>query len=499
MTHKAMARVNALTLGGTGMRSLPAMEKHGKRLDASSRSRRTSRRRPIVHGTLDLRDAFDRHVAGAQMNAALKKPVLHMLMRFPEACLAEGPDTPGPFRGLSERERKKLMLRQAVAFADRCYGGQAVFAGRIDRDEAGELIADVFICPRYEKVTKTGKRSDWVSTTKHGKELVEKHRAAIQTRMRKAKSDLSDPRAVGIAIQEELRDFHREVNGIEVEREPKIGRRPDWRTIDDWKEARRAEEAAQAAKLLQAEAEASSGRAREDEWAASLEAEAARAERSKAEAAAAAAFAERDKAEAYAARLRDQARVDREAADRARAEAARVMAEAERAEKERLTVLEADAAALGAVADALADGSLREGGGGKLVMPDPSLVNAAPGMRSRIFPAVSQIIRLRREAERDRQAAADELAAARADREAAGADRKQARSLLGRVLRWFQRPDLPGPARKAGLELLAEAGLLRPAGRTEGAGAVLSPPQRVQSAPEAPCGFPSSDDGPGLR
>ena len=169
MTHRVMARVNSLTLGGSGEKTLSAMEDHGKRLDKSSRARRTSRRRPIVYGTLNLRAAYDRHVDGARMNAGLGRPVLHMLMKFPDACLTNGPDTPAPYRELTERQRKQLMMDQAVAFAKRCYGGNAVFAGRVDRDEAGELNVDIFMSPRYVKRTKTGKESEWISTTKHGK------------------------------------------------------------------------------------------------------------------------------------------------------------------------------------------------------------------------------------------------------------------------------------------------------------------------------------------
>lgn len=499
MTHKAMARVNALTLGGTGPRSLPAMEAHGKRLDRSSRDRAVSRRRPIVFGSLDLRDAYDRHVDGARQNAALGKPVLHMIMKFPDACLTTGADTPAPYRGLSERDRKKLMLSQAVEFANRCYGGNAVFAGRVDRDEAGELNVDVFMCPRYVKRTKTGKESDWISTTKHGKELAQKHRAAIVQRMPKGEADLSNPRAIGIAIQEELAAFHREVNGIEVVREMKTGRKPDWRAIEDWKASEDAVKAADDAEARRALAEAeAAAQATIAAGAARLarEAEARRmAEEEKAEEA----ERQRAAAEALAAEeavRRQRAEADARAAQQRRVEAENAAGDAHRkADQERLAALAAievrkkadedikaarDAAAARFRAQGAAFESLaRQFEAGELSWTSDGRIRAADvetlkaGMPT-IGPALQAMVSLHEEVAGMRKEAAEDRAAAAAERKAAAEDRvmisealqeirqhqaffKSVRQRLSdgmkRLADWLKRPDLSGPARSAGEKL----------------------------------------------
>src|SRR5690606_35859945 len=105
---------------------------------------------PLVHGTLDLRTAFDAHVAGCRMNAGLKRPVLHAIVQIP------------PKLGRTERNRAQ-MLRLAVAFINETHGGNAVFAARLDQDEAGLATVDVFYAPKYLK--EGNRRSEmWIST-----------------------------------------------------------------------------------------------------------------------------------------------------------------------------------------------------------------------------------------------------------------------------------------------------------------------------------------------
>lgn len=210
-------RINSLTLGGDGPRTLPGMEAHGKREDQTSQARRVRDTPPLVHGSLELRQAFDTHVAGARRNRGLKRPVLHAIVQYPTDLEL----TP---------ERERWMLDEAVAFVDRTYGGRAVFAARLDRDEQGRHTVDVFAAPRYEKRTKRGSQ-DWISTTKHGKELCCEYRAEIERRHNGVFRD--GPRQVGIALQSAWR-AHLEAAardaGLDLDLEPrreKAARAPD--------------------------------------------------------------------------------------------------------------------------------------------------------------------------------------------------------------------------------------------------------------------------------
>ena len=191
---KASIRINSLTLGGPGPKTLSAMELHGKRLDKSSQERRVSDRDPLVFGSLDLREAYESHVAGAHMNKALKRPVMHALVQFPKELTVT-------------EKLEKQMLAHAIKFIDATHGGQAVFAARLDRDEKGRHTVDVFFTPKYEKKTKSKGVEVWISTSKHGKELARKHEAKIRARHPNSTGPLTGPRHVGIALQEELGEY----------------------------------------------------------------------------------------------------------------------------------------------------------------------------------------------------------------------------------------------------------------------------------------------------
>lgn len=198
---KTSVRIASLTLGGSGPKSLGSMSAHGMRLDGTSRRRRVRDVDPLVHGGLDLRALYDAHVAGCRMNRGLKRPVMHALVQFPP----ELPITP---------ENEQKMLRHAVAFIDQTHGGKAVFAARLDRDEAGRHSVDVFYAPKYEKRTKARGVETWVSTTKHGKELCGRHRTEIERRH--GGSFSTGPRQVGIAMQAELHRYLTDV-GLRLE------------------------------------------------------------------------------------------------------------------------------------------------------------------------------------------------------------------------------------------------------------------------------------------
>ena len=193
-------RVNALALSGPGPKTLSSMEGHGKRLDASGRARRVRAVPPLVHGTLDLAAAFGRHAEGCRMNRGLRKPVRHAIVQFPTAIpLPDGPEAAEPVQ--------RRMLEAAVGFINRTYGEPglpAVFAARLDRDEAGRHAVDVFFAPKFWKETKSRGRELWLTTSRHGKRLCAKHETEIRRRHSGAFSD--GPRQVGIALQSEWRE-----------------------------------------------------------------------------------------------------------------------------------------------------------------------------------------------------------------------------------------------------------------------------------------------------
>ena len=200
---KCAVRIKSLSLGGSPDSSLAGQQAHGMRLDGSSGKRRVRDAQPLVWGSLDLRAAFDKHVSGCRQNAALKKPALHALLQFP----TEIPVT-------AENEQK--MLKFAVQFINNTHGGDAVFAGRLDRDEAGRHTVDVFFTPKHVKETKNGSAT-WISTTKHGKALCERYRSEIERRH--GGRFLTGPRQVGISMQNAFREY---LIGKNLKLEPKV-------------------------------------------------------------------------------------------------------------------------------------------------------------------------------------------------------------------------------------------------------------------------------------
>lgn len=240
---------------------LKRQEKHAKREDRLAQKRRDEYAEklkvdpkelpgPLVHGTLDLVDALEAHLDGVKKNSAAKNVALHMIVRFPPEVL-EG-EGAGKIVG-EEDERKQIMLDLAVKFVNDTHGGNAVFAARMDRDEEGQSIVDVFYAPVYEKRTKRTppdeKGEMWVSLTKFAKELAQKHEPVIRKRLMDADNDnkLTSPRAIGIAIQEELALFMKNEVGLDLDdRNEKLYLRSDWKSKEEWQASLIAEKVAEA-------------------------------------------------------------------------------------------------------------------------------------------------------------------------------------------------------------------------------------------------------------
>ena len=184
-------RIKSLHTGTTGADSLSSAEAHGKRLDASGKARRVRDCDALVYGSLDLREAYNRHVEGCKSNKALKKPIQHAVIHFPNDLAISG-------------KTEQAMLDWAVTFINNTHGGQAVFAARLDRDEKGRHNVDVFFCPKYTKSTKARGDELWISPTKFGKALCKKHEDELVRRDKHGQFK-TGPRQVGIALNSELR------------------------------------------------------------------------------------------------------------------------------------------------------------------------------------------------------------------------------------------------------------------------------------------------------
>jgi len=250
---KAAVRCNALNI-----KKLTQQELHGKRLDQSSQRRRINKTPPLVlegrKGGLNLCDRLAAHIDGAKQNAAALKEganvALHFIVKYPKEVLDD--DGPTPFAILNRDQRKARMMRQAIDFINETHGGNAVFAARLDRDEAGETVVDVFAAPRYAKQTKKGS-DDWVSLTKFGKDLAVKHQEEVARRspdqVKAAKGKpITSPRAVGMSLQSEFAAFFERENGVALSaRSLKERPGPDRLGIDEWKAAKSAMEAEEAA------------------------------------------------------------------------------------------------------------------------------------------------------------------------------------------------------------------------------------------------------------
>lgn len=240
---KAAVRCESLDLAG-----LARAEKHGKREDWIGKQRKIRNVKPIVLGGLDLTALYEKHTEGARQNKAARKPVLHFIVRFPPEVLTD--DGPTPYAQRDRAGRERLMVSQAVKFINETHGGEAVFAARLDRDEAGESVVDVFACPRYLKESKAGREPAlWTSATKFGEELARKHQKHIRERMKDAKTAkaITSPRAVGIALQESFGQFFERQNGVKLApRKLKEGRAKDRLEVEEWRVQRMAQEAAEA-------------------------------------------------------------------------------------------------------------------------------------------------------------------------------------------------------------------------------------------------------------
>lgn len=211
MSNLVMARIRPLNGPLLGL-----AEVHGRRLDDAAK-RRKVRDEPSLTWVPDdvggdplaLSDRLADHVTGALVPQA-KTKALHMLIKLPESVPVE--------TDADARAALDLM----VQFAQDTYGGRAVFSARMDRDERTLNSVDLFLAPRYLKVTKR-KSQEAMSLTRFGKLLAKKR--GIEDRSDSAKGSMQ---AQGSALQDELADWLT-ARGFEAQRgAPKEQDGNDW-------------------------------------------------------------------------------------------------------------------------------------------------------------------------------------------------------------------------------------------------------------------------------
>lgn len=210
--------------------ALAAAERHGKRQDASGKSRAIYEADAVTTSGLDLRSLYDQHVATASVPKGATK-ALHVLIQYPTE-LVDGEDP-------------LLMLAHARAFGEEIFGNEAIFADRLDRDEKGRHVVDLFVAPIYQKITKrTSKRAVSISrdlknlAVERGKWVAGKYPAPLALQ--------------GQALQDAFHDYLVGQMGLVSAERGKSKARPgsDWRSAEELEASRlRAEAEAIAANI----------------------------------------------------------------------------------------------------------------------------------------------------------------------------------------------------------------------------------------------------------
>lgn len=209
--------------------SFAAAEAHGKRLDAIGKARAVIEDAPPITTTgLDLANLYADHAKGAKVQKSGTK-ALHLVLQFP--------------KDLVDGEDGQTMLRHARDFVASVFGPEAIFADRVDRDEKSRHVVDLFLAPKYEKITKRRSQAA-ITTSKHLKDLAE------------ARGKAPTLRGQGQALQDAWFEYLRDQMQLNVSRgKPKQLPGDDWQTPEGLELDRLREEQGRAAEALQSATE----------------------------------------------------------------------------------------------------------------------------------------------------------------------------------------------------------------------------------------------------
>jgi hypothetical protein len=301
---------------------LAAAEKHGKRLDATSQARAISKDPPVTTTGLDLRNLYKKHVKDVFVPKC-KTIAKHIIIQFP--------------KDLVDGEDPAYMLRHARAIVETIFGEGSIFADRVDRDEKGRHIVDIFVAPKYIKKTKHTSQVA-VSVSVHEEALAKKHKRK------------NHPWGRGQAMQDAIFEYFRDKMKLPgVQRgDPKANPGPDWKSAEELREEELESKKAELEEEKRKTAELQKTAQQLVEQA-TADRDQAKVLREEAEAAKAAAEAEKQRATAareIAERLQQEAealRSQQEAASRM-AEQERIHRDAEITRKEAKLTAELDAA-----------------------------------------------------------------------------------------------------------------------------------------------------------
>lgn len=189
--------------------TLAKAEAHGRRLDATAQARKMNDELPISVTGLNLVELYERHVADVFVPKSDTK-ALHVIVQFPTK--------------LVDSERPELMLHHAREFAKSVWGDAAIFGDRVDRDEKGKHIVDLFLAPKYQKKTKHTEKTA-VATSKHLQDL-----AVAVGRWSPIKSKKAPLRVQGQALQDAVYSYFHEVMGLQSVQRGSAKKQPG----DDW-------------------------------------------------------------------------------------------------------------------------------------------------------------------------------------------------------------------------------------------------------------------------
>lgn len=198
--------------------SFAAAEAHGKRLDTIGKARAVIEDAPPITTTgLNLANLYADHAKGAKVQKSGTK-ALHLVLQFP--------------KDLVDGEDGQTMLRHARDFAASVFGPEAIFADRVDRDEKSRHVVDLFLAPKYEKITKRRSQAA-ITTSKHLKDLAA------------ARGKAPTLRGQGQALQDAWFEYLRDRMQLDVARgAPKQQPGDDWQTPEQLELERLREEQA---------------------------------------------------------------------------------------------------------------------------------------------------------------------------------------------------------------------------------------------------------------
>ncbi|MCH2486751.1 MAG: hypothetical protein MK010_03275 [Erythrobacter sp.] len=225
---------------------LRAAEVHGRRLDRAAAVRQVREAASltwvpdgITGDPLALVERLEEHVAGAFRPKGGTTIAQHMIVKMPDSIPTE-----------TESDAYFAML-VAVGFAQEAFGGQAVFAARIDRDEKSTNNVDLFLAPIYDKNDKKapGGSKKAVSMTRHLKLLAEEHGFDVKG----ARSAKASKQSQGKALQTAFADYLVHHGFRALRGKPKTASGSDWDSPEVYGAKRDREAAEKGLQLLQDE------------------------------------------------------------------------------------------------------------------------------------------------------------------------------------------------------------------------------------------------------